>query len=105
MPSMTIEIDSAEDQHALRVRCAGDVLFGRCPQLWRELERWEAADVRDLVLDCRSVRFLDSSAIPSLNGAARFAAAHGWSFGVRPSPEVERVLRAAGRADLLRRDA
>jgi len=101
MSGLALDVTSEESAGELRIQCSGEVLYASCGQLHQELQRWEEQAIRSLVVDCRSVRYLDSTGIAGLNRAARFAAAHGWSFTLRPSVDVERVLRMAGRADLI----
>ena len=74
MSGLALDVTSEESAGELRIQCSGEVLYASCGQLHQELQRWEEQAIRSLVVDCRSVRYLDSTGIAGLNRAARFAA-------------------------------
>ena len=90
------------DRATVRVRPVGELDLATVPLVDAELaELWSVGFTR-LVVDLRSVTFLDSTGLRLLLTWQARSAADGMVFGVIPGPPVvERVLEVAGVADHL----
>ena len=85
------------DRATVRVRPVGELDLATVPLVDTELAELWSVGFTKLVLDLRSVRFLDSTGLRMLLAWQARSNADGVVFAVIPGPQVvERVLQVAG---------
>ena len=90
------------DRASVRVRPVGELDLDTAPVVDAQLSELQSAGFTRLVVDLRSVQFLDSTAIRLLLSWDAKSRADGVDFAIFPGPaEVQRVLEVAGAVDLL----
>jgi anti-anti-sigma factor len=90
------------DRATVRVRPIGELDLATVPLVDAELAELGSVGFTTLVVDLRSVTFLDSTALRMLLAWQAKSAGDGLVLGVIPGPRaVERVLKVAGVADHL----
>ncbi len=80
----------------------GDLDMLAAPDLEEAVNGLFAADTKEIVLDLRSVRFIDSFGLRTLLKAHRLSERHGCKFSLIPgSPNVQALFEMTGLAELL----
>jgi anti-anti-sigma factor len=95
-PAGEIRVEVAERPEAVVVTLAGNLDVYTCPQLWRAVEPL-LPGARDVVVDLRGVRFLDSAGLGTLVSLRNRLAPHGRRVGLACGRSA-RVIEIAGLA-------
>lgn len=78
------------------VTCAGELDLATVDRIADVVTSSFEVDPAVIVLDLRRVLFIDSSGVAGLVEIADRCAAHGIRFSLKPSPQVEKVVRLLG---------
>jgi anti-anti-sigma factor len=95
-----IDVEKTGDRAVLSI--AGDVDLATAPIVLNKIESLFREPIAALALDLAAVTFLDSSGIAALLKAHTLAVEHGVPIAFASvSPEVRRIVRSTGVADVL----
>lgn len=95
-------VEVHDGSQAVVIGVAGELDLASSPALERELERGAAARASLVIVDLRSLEFMDSTGLSVLVRAHQRATEKGQRFGVVKGPQqVQRLLSLTGVADRL----
>lgn len=97
-----IDVHASESDGRVTLRLQGELDIGATDRVERVMLEREAEGCRELVLDLRDLRFIDSTGLRLVISAQVRAEKGGWDLAIIPGPErVHRVFRIAGLEDRL----
>jgi anti-sigma B factor antagonist len=95
-------VEAHDDDNAVLITLTGELDLASSPDLEHELEEGAASRAKLVVVDLRTLEFMDSTGLSVLVRAHQRAAQTGQRFGVVRGPQqVQRLLSLTGVADRL----
>lgn len=95
-------VDVEDGEHAIVIGVSGELDLASSPELEREFERGIASDAELLIIDLRSLEFMDSTGLSVLVRAHQKATQNGKRLAVvKGPPQVQRLLSLTGVAERL----
>jgi anti-sigma B factor antagonist len=95
-----LECEVVPERGRVRIRPVGTLDMATAPVLEHELAELRSAGFRQLIIDLRGLRFMDSTGLRLLLRWHAAAAADGFDLGVVPgAPAIQRVFELTGTLD------